>query len=273
MKYIINFTVVFDSKNRTLALANEKQTEIELTKPATRVFNELIKSNGDNLPRDVILKKAWEDLGYPASNPSLNNCISELRKSFELLGLDKKLIVTIPRIGFKIEANIQSYPIIVHNDVEESETTNDIMLSEDSHLVEIGSKSISLITSINKPKKIIKKIKIVYFLLSISILTIIYLLFNRGQSSLPKESAPQLIGIYKNCTIYTLHRMPATPNLMSKATKMLESENVDCNQGKQDIFYYEEKISNEPMKVTFFASCKKTETGDNKFCIKYKTIE
>jgi len=62
MIYIINFTVIFDSENRTLTVKNEKETVIELTKPATRVFNELIKSGGQTLSRDSILKNAWEDL-------------------------------------------------------------------------------------------------------------------------------------------------------------------------------------------------------------------
>jgi len=273
MKYIINLTVVFDSENRTLTVKNDKQTVIELTKPATRVFNELIKSNGENLSRDVILKNAWEDFGYPASNPSLNNCISELRKSLELLGLEKKIIVTIPRIGFKIEANIQPCQKTEHANVEDNETTNVVTLSKNSDLITDEIKPESLVTPIKNKNKLLKRINIVHFLLLLSIIAIIYLLFNRPSQTLPKESSPQLIGVYKSCTIYTLHRMLPSPSLMTKATKMLESENVDCEHGKQDVFYYEEKINNEPMKVTFFASCKKTEKGNNKFCIKYKTIE
>jgi len=273
MIYIINFTVIFDSENRTLTVKNEKETVIELTKPATRVFNELIKSGGQNLSRDLILKNAWEDLGYPASNPSLNNCISELRKSFELLGLDKKLIVTIPRIGFKIEADIQPYQSTEHKNVEEDATTDLSPLSTEDNEVTNKKKSTSLAKPIKDKKNIIKKINIIHILLSISILTIVYLLFKPTPQLLSKESSPQLIGIYKNCTIYTLHRMPSSVGLIKQATKMLEFEKVDCENGKQDIFYYEEQVSSEPMKVTFFASCKKNETGNNKFCIKYKTIE
>jgi len=217
------------------------------------------------------LKKAWEDLGYPASNPSLNNCISELRKSFELLGLDKKLIVTIPRIGFKVEANIQPCLSNEHTNMEGNTFDNVGMLTTDDDLIKDKKKLIPLAKPIRK--HIFKKINVVYYLLSLSILAIIYLLFSRVPEPVPKESSPQLIGTYKNCTIFTLHRMPPSSNLMIKATKMLETENVGCEHGKQDVFYYEDKVSNGPMKVTFFASCKKNDSGKNKFCIKYKTIE
>ncbi|WP_431225413.1 winged helix-turn-helix domain-containing protein [Serratia sp. L9] len=115
MKYIINLVIIFDPGQRTLALNNNPLTAIELTKPSCRVFNELIKKHGTTLTRDELLKNAWEDFGIPSSNASLNNCICELRKAFISLGIEDKVIITAPRIGFKLEANI--HPVMNKGDI------------------------------------------------------------------------------------------------------------------------------------------------------------
>ena len=44
MKYIINFTITFDPDSRLLKLRNKDQLTIELSKPATRLLIELIKT-------------------------------------------------------------------------------------------------------------------------------------------------------------------------------------------------------------------------------------
>lgn len=106
MKYIINFTITFDPDSRLLKLRNKDQLTIELSKPATRLLIELIKNNKNEMTRETLIKHVWEDYGFSPSSATLSNHISELRKAFEALGINKDILITVPRVGFKMEAEI-----------------------------------------------------------------------------------------------------------------------------------------------------------------------
>lgn len=86
MKYIINLTIIFDPKGRELVLKNDSQLSLGLSKPATRLLNELVNNSNIDLSRDQLIKRVWEDYGFSPSNATLNNHISELRKAFEFRG-------------------------------------------------------------------------------------------------------------------------------------------------------------------------------------------
>uniref|UniRef100_UPI001F5F12FA winged helix-turn-helix domain-containing protein n=1 Tax=Klebsiella variicola TaxID=244366 RepID=UPI001F5F12FA len=106
MKYIINFTITFDPDSRLLKLRNKYQLTIELSKPATRLLIELIKNNKNEMTRETLIKHVWEDYGFSPSSATLSNHTSELRKTFEALGINKDILITVPRVGFKMEAEI-----------------------------------------------------------------------------------------------------------------------------------------------------------------------
>ena len=92
MKYIINFTITFDPDSRLLKLRNKDQLTIELSKPATRLLIELIKNNKNEMTRETLIKHVWEDYGFSPSSATLSNHISELRKAFEALGINKDIL-------------------------------------------------------------------------------------------------------------------------------------------------------------------------------------
>ncbi|MHB7374621.1 winged helix-turn-helix domain-containing protein, partial [Klebsiella pneumoniae] len=92
--------------SRLLKLRNKDQLTIELSKPATRLLIELIKNNKNEMPRETLIKHVWEDYGFSPSSATLSNHISELRKAFEALGINKDILITVPRVGFKMEAEI-----------------------------------------------------------------------------------------------------------------------------------------------------------------------
>ncbi|WP_446919370.1 winged helix-turn-helix domain-containing protein, partial [Klebsiella pneumoniae] len=96
----------FDPDSRLLKLRNKDQLTIELSKPATRLLIELIKNNKNEMTRETLIKHVWEDYGFSPSSATLSNHISELRKAFEALGINKDILITVPRVGFKMEAEI-----------------------------------------------------------------------------------------------------------------------------------------------------------------------
>lgn len=267
MKYTINLIVVFDPEQRTLSLNNNDQTAIELSKPSCRVLNEFIKNSGDNLSRDSLLKNAWEDYGFPPSNASLNNCISDLRKSFVSLGIEKPIIITLPRVGFRMEADIHPTPkqktnakIIKVNPL--AAKTEPVMTPKQENSVDTSPR--------NMPDKFIKKtmvMPILALLTLLGLIDLILLLFWAPSTQL------KLIGTFKQCDIYSIKKEPV-PGSQFRAKQMLESEKLDCSQARQDIFYTEERPDNDLLKITFLASCQKDQTtNDYHNCKTFKIVE
>lgn len=266
MKYTINLIVVFDPENRTLALNNNNQTAIELSKPSCRVLNEFIRNSGENLSRDSLLKNAWEDYGFPPSNASLNNCISDLRKSFVSLGIEKPIIITLPKVGFRMEADIHPAPKQETDDkikkVEPVATIPEKVVTLKQEVIVIPLPRVIL-------KKLMKKTMVIPILAVIAVLGIISLALLLW----PTETQFKLIGTYKQCDIYSIRKDPV-PGSEFRAKKILESEKLDCDQARQDIFYTEERPDNELLKITFLAACQKSQTeSDYQHCKVFKTIE
>ncbi|MEX3004747.1 transcriptional regulator [Serratia fonticola] len=272
MKYTINLIIVFDPEHRTLALNNDNQTALELSKPSCRVLNEFIKNNGDNLSRDSLLKSAWEDYGFPSSNASLNNCISELRKSFVSLGIEKPIIITLPKLGFRMEADIHPTPKqkadTKINKVEPVATNTEKVVVLEQVVALEQQETVSHLPLV-MPDKLIKKTIMMFILALVTVLGIIGLaLLLWGPSTQLK-----LIDTYKQCDIYSIRNEPIAGSEL-RAKQILESEKLDCDLVQQDIFYTEERPDNDLLKITFMAACKKGQVGSNyQYCKTFKIIE
>ncbi|MGF6190569.1 winged helix-turn-helix domain-containing protein [Serratia sp. 2723] len=266
MKYTINLIIVFDPEHRTLALNNDNQTTLELSKPSCRVLNEFIKNNGVNLSRDSLLKNAWEDYGFPASNAGLNNCISDLRKSFVSLGIEKPIIITLPKIGFRMEADIHPTP----------KQKTDTKIQKVEQVATMPEKVVALEQEdtvsplpLAMPEKLTKKTMIMSILALVAVLGIIGLALRLWAPA----TQFKLIGSYKQCDIYSIRKDPV-PGSEFRAKQILESEKLDCELVRQDIFYTEERPGNELLKITFLAACQKDPAeGDYQHCKIFKTIE
>ncbi|MGQ8818074.1 winged helix-turn-helix domain-containing protein [Serratia sp. NA_13] len=266
MKYTINLIVVFDPEHRTLALNNNNQTAIELSNPSCRVLNEFIKNSGDNLSRDSLLKNAWEDYGFPPSNASLNNCISDLRKSFVSLGIERPIIITQPRVGYRMEANIHPVP---KQEADAKIKKAEPVATKPEKVVAFKQKETVCPLPLVMPEKLITKTMVIPILALIALLGIV------GQTLLlwPSATPFKLIGYYKQCDIYSIKKNPV-PDSELRAKKILESEKLDCELVRQDIFYTEEHPDNELFKIAFLAACQKDQTeGDYQHCKVFKIIE
>ncbi|HFV9295583.1 winged helix-turn-helix domain-containing protein [Serratia fonticola] len=266
MKYTINLIIVFDPEHRTLALNNNNQTALELSKPSCRVLNEFIKNNGVNLSRDSLLKNAWEDYGFPASNAGLNNCISELRKSFVSLGIEKPIIITLPKIGFRMEADI--HPTPKQKTDAKIKKVEQVVTKPEKEGVLKEEKSIGTLPLVMPGILTIKTMMIPTLALLIVLGFIGLALLLRAPSTQLK-----LISTYKQCDIYSIRKDPV-PGSELRAKKILESEKLGCDRVRQDIFYTEERPDNELLKITFLAACQKDQTaGDYQHCKTFKINE
>jgi DNA-binding winged helix-turn-helix (wHTH) protein len=266
MKYTINLIIVYDPEHRTLALNNNNQTALELSKPSCRVLNEFIKNNGINLSRDSLLKNAWEDYGFPASNAGLNNCISDLRKSFVSLGIEKPVIITLPKIGFRMEADI--HPIPKQNADTKIKKVEQVTKNTEKVVALEQEETVSP-PPVVMPDKLTKKTIMMSFLALVAVLGIIGMVLLLGAPS----TQLKLIDTYKQCDIYSIRKEPIAGSAL-RAKQILESEKLDCDLVQQDIFYTEERPDNDLLKITFMAVCKKGQIGnDYQYCKTFKIIE
>lgn len=103
--YLIDEKYIFGQKTSLIYLKFDPNQHIELSKPAARLFSEIISLNLKKgiATRDELLTNVWEEYGLVGSNNNLNTYISEIRKKLELIGIDPKSIVTVPKKGFRLD--------------------------------------------------------------------------------------------------------------------------------------------------------------------------
>ncbi|HHB1426017.1 TPA: winged helix-turn-helix domain-containing protein [Serratia odorifera] len=267
MKYIINLTIVFDPEGRILMLRNNNQLTVGLSNPATRLLNELIKNNKVELTRETLIKHVWEDYGFSPSSATLSNHISELRKAFEVLGVSKNILITVPRIGFKMEAEI--HPETKALKEKELAATEKIeMIPPSLELVSEGNTAPPLIDAKSEKTPYRMKKSVLFLTLAlVSIATATAFVV------LTRDDEPTLVDVQDKCNIYTLDDNKQSTELSDKARKMLVSEKIDCTQANRDIFYMEARPANELLKVHFMAACTKNDNMNYKNCNNYKSVE
>ncbi|KFB98731.1 hypothetical protein GTGU_04402 [Trabulsiella guamensis ATCC 49490] len=112
MRFDIEGFITFDTEDATLVNVLTGDC-IELSQTSTRLLTELLNHHGDLLSRNEIFQSVFDKYGARASNSNLNQYISTLRRNLCDLGVEKEIIVTVPRIGFKI-----SEEAIINNDRE-----------------------------------------------------------------------------------------------------------------------------------------------------------
>lgn len=105
MLYIFNENVVYDDTQCSLTNCKSYDT-ILLPATASRLLSLFIRYHGTTLTRDEILNCVWDEYGYKASNNTLSQYVSLIRKNFQLLGESTDIIITIPRTGFMMNKDV-----------------------------------------------------------------------------------------------------------------------------------------------------------------------
>lgn len=106
MNYIINKNIYFNSLKGSLNSTNNSVIMVQLSKPGARLLAELIIHSGEIMTRENLIKKVWEDHNLTPSGSNLSNHISLLRKAFLQLDVTEHIIITVPKVGFRLEAEV-----------------------------------------------------------------------------------------------------------------------------------------------------------------------
>jgi DNA-binding winged helix-turn-helix (wHTH) protein len=265
MKYIINLIITFDPDSRLLILRNNDQLTIGLSKPGTRLLIELVKNNRNELTRETLIKHVWEDYGFSPSSATLSNHISELRKAFEALGVSKDILLTVPRIGFKMDAEIhpETKPPKEDRSVEmfaPAVTTSEPVKQQNvtPHPTHSGLRGTLQRTL---------KLGLVLIFTLLAIAAAIKLM------TLHSNEEPMLIGVQYKCNFYTLGNNKPSSEQSAHARKMLSDAKIDCAQINRDIYYIEARPANDKLKVHFMAVCTKSTNMSYQTCNNYKLVE
>lgn len=133
--YTIDNKFIFEHRTSRIFLKDVPDQHIELSKPAARLFGEILLLNLKKgiATRDELLTNVWEEYGLVGSNNNLNTYISEIRKKLELVGIDPKTIVTVPKKGFRIDSHLSS--IAMDNDNKQT-VSNEIITSDNYGITE-----------------------------------------------------------------------------------------------------------------------------------------
>lgn len=265
MKYIINKTVIFDSTELTLCLYENTQIVARLTKPATRLLLALIQKSGISITREALLENVWLTYGFTASNAGLNNYISELRKAFSSLGYDHELIITLPKLGFRFEAEIDLHDssIIIPESlslVEENESLINIEKPEEtSQLPPPIIEKISI--SRRKELFVLAGCILIFAMSGIMILNI----------TKKEEYDYQKITKIDNCDIYVLGKTRQPGELSERIANVLKQEAVDCKNIPSSVFYFEDRIGKNTVRADLTSVCSKDEGDHYDTCFNIKS--
>ncbi|MBL5824964.1 winged helix-turn-helix domain-containing protein [Serratia fonticola] len=263
MIYIINTIIVFDPVTRSLALKNDAQLSVELSKPATRLLSELIEHNQLTLIREDLIKSVWEDYGFSPSKGNLSNSISELRKAFISLGLHKEIIITVPRTGFKMEAE-------VHPMVKSLEKANEVVIEAvepESPAPPPFTDKLSLSGKLtNNVLKLKGRLVITVVIFIAMVASFVFFIWPKGQ---PIHQVTT-IGM---CNVFGLNNDKPPSDFAINVNNMIESEGVNCINEPADIYYAHSRSANSFLKIRFMAVCRKNGTSSYKNCITYKVVK
>jgi DNA-binding winged helix-turn-helix (wHTH) protein len=105
--YLLHGLVAFwPDKNLLISTADESHN-ISLSNPATRCLLLLIQHHGSVVERDYFFQHVWENNGAQVTNNAFYQNISLLRRAFKELGLNEEWIVTVPKVGIKLENTLR----------------------------------------------------------------------------------------------------------------------------------------------------------------------
>lgn len=107
---IINDIVVFEpDKNRLISLKDYPERSITLHTPVSACLLLLLQHSHQPVTQKYLFNEVWEKNGVIVSTNAIYQSIALIRKSLRAVGLDEEIIITLPRIGFKAEADVKYF--------------------------------------------------------------------------------------------------------------------------------------------------------------------
>ncbi|MDV0596223.1 winged helix-turn-helix domain-containing protein [Enterobacter sp. 23-M-SZ-13] len=239
--------MLFDPEAHAISLVGQPESVLTISAPAVRLLQEFIKYKGRDLSREELIARVWEEFGFTPSGNNLNKAVSELRKSFQSLGEGYEFIVTVPRYGFRFEADVIFQP---------GETIQSAAPQPSSAPKEVTPQRLSL-----------KRWALVAVSIVVALGASLY--FSRQQGIfVPAKLNPVKDKIVR-CSIWIINDH-GRPLVLSKLAERLEANNVACEREEYDIYYFSARFSISAADEVFIGACPVSKTSLCK-TIRYKS--
>lgn len=253
MFFICNNSLLFNPETHAISLVGQPESVLTLSAPAARLLQEFIRNKGCDLSREELITRVWEAYGFTPSGNNLNKAVSELRKSFQVLGECQEMIVTLPRYGFRFDAEVISHPKLLFCVSDPEPTT--IPISLNSKISQIWSRA-----------RLTRRAGL--FVLTAATIGIGVSLCRFQGITAPVElkEINEKIG---GCRFWFINEQ-VRPLKMSKIARLLDVNNVMCQQDEYDIYYFSERLTLSAADEIFIGACP---VNDKRPCksIRYKS--
>lgn len=287
--YTIDDKFIFEQSTCRIYLKEDQNKSIELSKPAARLFSGIILLNLQNgiATRDELLINVWEVHGLVGSNNNLNTYLSEIRKKLEIVGIDPKSIVTVPKKGFRLDNHIAIHEngrqSIENADIPaDPQQTTTILITSDLTSIptsEAGSQeaiAVSPQAKIDSDKKIVtisheigiqetppkkRLIKLIFLtILTLTACYLVYLFIYNSTNKINEKNDYITLESRGNCIIQIpadMARRTSKDNLATLNNK-LDKYNISCDEPKRIILLSDLNRTYSFDKNTAISICKKT---------------
>ncbi|HEY1843963.1 MAG TPA: helix-turn-helix domain-containing protein [Buttiauxella sp.] len=231
MLYIIDDLIYFRPDDGLLWLKNDDTSTTELGMTASRLFHYIVENRHEVLERERILQNVWDEHGLVSSNTSLNQHISIIRRKLKSLGAVNDIIITQPKVGFRIE-HVEEFEIdLTENKDNES---NSFIFVEDKPPKK-GRRIYPFTALFTKGNK--KLTLSIYGVTLIWIIFLFYAFLNHRHSDFTSISDLYLLGKINDCKVYSFNKN--SDEIKAKKLKMsslaAEKNKIAC-QSPSDIY-------------------------------------
>ena len=104
--FLLGGLVVFWPDRNVLHAKSDASKRLSLSNPASRCLLLLIQQQGQVIERDYFFQQVWINNGAQITNNTFYQNISLLRRAFKEFGLNEELIVTVPKVGIRLEPQL-----------------------------------------------------------------------------------------------------------------------------------------------------------------------
>lgn len=104
---ILNGIAAFLPEKHRIIAINSDQPPLSLSIPASRCLALLINHQGEVVLREHFFHEVWVSNGAQVTNNTFYQNISLLRRAFKEFGLNEDYIVTVPKVGVKLENTLK----------------------------------------------------------------------------------------------------------------------------------------------------------------------
>lgn len=243
MNYKIDKKIIFREDDGKIWSTINPEQSARLSVIPSRILSYLIQNSTHIVNRNELLENIWDKNGLQASNNSLSQNICILRKTLQDLGCGADVILTLPKLGFRIN---ESIVIEAEEDVSSEKNRAEVPLDESNTS-----------TTLQDARGQLKHVVLIASIMASIVITAILLQFIKKENDIIiPDTKLYPIGKIESCVIYTLHTSPK--NLIEANIKLateLVNKYSHCTENSSFIFQPDDNYISRHYGRVFLSKC------------------